>query len=216
MDRRFLQLYILLSPSPPPFAPLPLSLPSSVSLSLSLPSPPLPSPSALTDYDVTGFLSTIQNILPGSTRHNFSVKIIEDSTFEGNENFSLTLTVLDSGPLGITVAMPDVAMVTFVDNESKCNVHHRLTPITMYPTTLHPSQCTPPHYTHLNVHHHTTPITMYTTTLHPSQCTPPHCTHLNVHHHTAPILMYTTTLHQSQCTPPHCTHLNQWRIQTSN
>ena len=44
MDRRFLQLYILLSPSPPPLAPLPLSLPSSVSLSLSLPSPPLPFP----------------------------------------------------------------------------------------------------------------------------------------------------------------------------
>ena len=47
MDRRVLQLYILLSPSPPPFPPLPPSLPSSVPpLPLSLPSPfpPLPLP----------------------------------------------------------------------------------------------------------------------------------------------------------------------------
>ena len=119
--------------------------------------------------------------------------------------------MLDSRPLGITVAMPDVAMVTIVDNESKCNVHNHTAPTSMCTTTLHPSQCTPPHCTHLNVHHHTAPISMYTTTLHPSQCTPPHCTHLNVHHHTAPTSMYTTTLHPSQCTPPHCTHLNVMR-----
>ena len=151
MDSRFLQLYILLSPSPPPFPPLslpspspspplcplpsplspplPLSLPSPFPplppplpslpsptpplpspplpsplpppLPLPLPSPPLlfPSPSALTDYGVTGFLSTIQNILRGSTWHNFSVNIIEDFTFEGNENFSLTLC-LTAGHLG--------------------------------------------------------------------------------------------------------------------
>lgn len=76
-------------------------------------------PSALTDFDITG-QSTPVPILIGSTRQSISIAIIEDAIFEGEENFTLQLTVPGAGPLGITVAMPRVAMVTIVDNECRC------------------------------------------------------------------------------------------------
>ena len=89
---------------------------------------PLPFSSALTDFDISGNFNPEQSIQAAisinSTRQSISITITDDVIFEGNENFTLELMVHGSGPLGITVAMPEVTTVTIVDNECRCTQHH--------------------------------------------------------------------------------------------
>lgn len=91
---------------------------------------PLPFSSALTDFDISGnFISNQRTqgaIAINSTRQSISITITDDVIFEGNENFTLELMVPEKGPLGITVAMPEVTTVTIVDNECRCAQHHRV------------------------------------------------------------------------------------------
>ena len=58
----------------------------------------------------------------GVTRVPFEVSLIDDTIYEGNENFTLTINP-SSLPTGVTVGSRDQATVTIVDNnDSKYNI----------------------------------------------------------------------------------------------
>ena len=55
----------------------------------------------------------------GTTMVPFSVSIIDDMIFEGNENFTLTIDPTSLPPTGVSVGSPDQATVTIVDDDRK-------------------------------------------------------------------------------------------------
>ena len=66
------------------------------------------------DYNSGSFSVTFS---AGVTKVSFNFPINDDNTFEGNENF--TLTIYQSLPTGIIVGNPGQATVTIVDNDCK-------------------------------------------------------------------------------------------------
>ena len=54
----------------------------------------------------------------GKTRVTFNVSVNNDDTFEGNENFTLTVNV--SLPTGIMVGEPELTTVIIVDDDCEC------------------------------------------------------------------------------------------------
>ena len=71
------------------------------------------------DYNVPGTDSRFTVDVPANTTsHLFTVDIIDDSLFESNEMFSLTIVRTSSAV--VTTGGPSTTTITIIDNDGQC------------------------------------------------------------------------------------------------